>query len=166
MAEQTKKETNKNKEKDKPIATKSSATQNTKSSANQKSATTATTGDPNKKFKDFLGILASFLTLAVAVVIFLNKIPKNLTKFQSYYSYFYIFALAGIIGVLGEKYTISFFGFILPLLMAGSTILIKLKPKQFPIEDIWNEYSVMVLISAAFLLFLYMLSLKELFCFL
>ena len=112
MAEQIKKEINKDKDKnkEKSIASKSPNTQKTKTST---AASTSTTAPSNKKLKDFLGILASLMTLAIAAVIFMNKIPKNLTKFQSYYSYFYIFALAGIIGVLGEKYTISFFGFVL-----------------------------------------------------
>ena len=107
------------------------------------------------KVADLFLIVGALLSTGAAIVIFLNKLPKNFTKVQNYFSYFYVLAIAGILGVLGEQYAVALLGFLLPILMAGATILIKLKPTQFPIEEWWDQYSIMVLFSAGFLLFLY-----------
>ncbi|MBR4330341.1 MAG: hypothetical protein IKP71_10870, partial [Candidatus Riflebacteria bacterium] len=111
--------------------------------------------DSQKKLIDLFCGIGSLLAVGAAIVIFLNKLPKNFTKIQSYFSYFYVLAIAGVLGVLGEQVSIMLLGFSLPVLMAGATILIKLKPTQFPIEDWWDQYSIMVLFSAGFLLYLY-----------
>ncbi len=111
--------------------------------------------DSQKKLTDLFCGIGSLLAVGAAIVIFLNKLPKNFTKIQSYFSYFYVLAIAGVLGVLGEQISIMLLGFSLPVLMAGATILIKLKPTQFPIEDWWDQYSIMVLFSAGFLLYLY-----------
>lgn len=113
----------------------------------QKSAKTSLT--------DVICMLGTLIAIGIAVAIFLNKIPKNFNVFQSYFSYFYVLALAGVVGVLGEKYAITLLGFLLPVLMAAATILIKLKPNQFPLEEWWDQYSIMVLFSSGFLLYLY-----------
>ncbi len=112
---------------------------------------------PEKKNKltDLLSLLGILACIALAVLIFTDKIPKKFSSFQSYFSYFYIIGLIGILGVLGEKYAVGFLGFVLPIFMAGATILIRLKPTQFPIDQWWDQYSIMVLFSAGFLLFLY-----------
>ena len=116
---------------------------------------TVSKADSQKKLVDLFCGIGSLLAVGAAIAIFLNKLPKNLTKIQSFFSYFYILAIAGFLGVLGEQYSIMLLGFSLPVLMAGATILIKLKPTQFPIEDWWDQYSIMVLFSAGFLLYLY-----------
>ena len=112
-------------------------------------------GNSQKKLVDLFCGVGSLLAIGVSIVIFLNKLPKNLLVVQNYFSYFYVLAIAGVLGVLGEQYAVMLLGFLLPILMAGATILIKLKPTQFPIEDWWDQYSIMVLFSAGFLLYLY-----------
>ena len=112
-------------------------------------------GAPKNKLSDLLCLIGAIIVLGISAAIFTNKIPKQINSVKSFFSYFFIVAIVGAIGVLGEKNTIAFFGFVLPFTMAGTTILILLKPKQFPIEEFWNPYSIMVLFAAAFLLFLY-----------
>ncbi len=107
-----------------------------------------------KKLVDLSCLVGSLLVTAVSVVIFLNKLPKKFTSIQSYYSYFYVFAIVGILGILGEQFTLSILGFVMPVLMAAATILFKIKPDKFPIEDFWDQYSVAVLFISSFLLFL------------
>lgn len=118
-----------------------------------------TTTEESKKSKisgtDVLCLLGSVIVITVAVFIYTDKIPKNLKTFQQYYSYFYVLAIAGVIGVLGEQYAVTLLGFMLPILLAAATILMRLKPAQFPIEEWWDQYSLVVLFSAAFLFFLY-----------
>ncbi len=134
--------------------------QNTKSSpsknTNIKKITTKKPSNLKNYFIDMLWIFGSFLTIAISALIYFNKIPKNIIfGLQSYFSYFYILALIGIFGVLGEQYTITFLGFLLPTSLAATTLLIMYKPSQFPINVWWNQYATMVLFSAAFLLYLY-----------
>ena len=109
----------------------------------------------NSRLADMFWVLGSLTAIGIAIVIFLNKIPKQLVSFQSFYSYFYVFAIAGVLGFLGEKLSITVLGIFLPVIMAGVTILIKLKPNQYSIEAWWNEYSVMVLFAAGFIGFLF-----------
>ncbi|MBU1107065.1 MAG: hypothetical protein KKB51_10385 [Candidatus Riflebacteria bacterium] len=113
------------------------------------------TSEP-KTFKDhlpdILGFLGSIAVVAVAYLIFTNKVPKN---FWSFFSYFYVIAIAGALGVLGEKISIALLAFILPLLLGAATLAFKFKPDKYPIEDWWEIYSVLVLFSAGFLVFLF-----------
>ncbi|MBP5470166.1 MAG: hypothetical protein J6Z11_13080, partial [Candidatus Riflebacteria bacterium] len=115
----------------------------------------SSTPEKKNRLTDLLSLLGILACVGLAVLIFTDKIPKKFSSFQSYFSYFYIIGLIGILGVLGEKYAIGFLGFTLPIFMAGATVLIKLKPTQFPIDQWWDQYSVMVLFSAGFLLYLY-----------
>ena len=112
-----------------------------------------TTTEESKKSKisgtDVLCLLGSVIVITVAVFIYTDKIPKNLKTFQQYYSYFYVLAIAGVIGVLGEQYAVTLLGFMLPILLAAATILMRLKPAQFPIEEWWDQYSLVVLFSAS-----------------
>ena len=104
------------------------------------------------RLPDILGFLGSLAVIAVAYLVFTNKIPKN---FWSFFSYFYVLAIAGALGVLGEKLAVTLLAFILPLLLAAATIALKFKPEQYPIEDWWEVYSILVLFSAGFLVFLF-----------
>lgn len=105
-----------------------------------------------ERLPDLMGLLGSIAVLALAVMVFTNKVPRN---FWSYFSYFYVLAAVGILGILGEKAATTLLSFVLPLLMAAATIAIKFKPKQYPIEEWWELYSVLVLFSAAFLVYLF-----------
>ena len=111
--------------------------------------------DYKAKIVDLLCILGSIFALVIAVLIFLNKVPKNLGYFQSYFSYFYILAIIGIVGMLGEQYTITLLGFLLPVMLAGTTIFINFKLNQYPISDWWSQYAIMTVFTAAFFLYLY-----------
>lgn len=115
-----------------------------------------TSGTLKGKGFDVLMNVASVAIIGVAAFLIFGKLPRSiLVSLQNYFSYFYVFAITGIIGAMGEKYAIKLLGFLLPLFLAGATILIKLKPAQFPIEDWWGQYSMVVLFSAGFLLYLY-----------
>jgi hypothetical protein len=106
-----------------------------------------------ERLPDLLGVLGSVAVLGIAFMIFTNKIPRN---FWSYFSYFYVFAAIGVLGILGEKAATSLLSFVRHVLLAlAATIAIKFKPKQFPIEDWWEVYSVLVLFSAGFLVYLF-----------
>lgn len=105
-----------------------------------------------ERLPDFLGMLGSVGVLLIAFLVFTNRIPRN---FQSYFSYFYIFAAAGFLGLLGEKLAVTVLSFALPLLLAVATVAIKFKPLQYPIEDWWEIYSVLVLFTACFLGYLF-----------
>ncbi|HAE39873.1 MAG TPA: hypothetical protein DCG57_14785, partial [Candidatus Riflebacteria bacterium] len=113
------------------------------------------TSEP-KTFKDrlpdILGFLGSVAVVGVAYMVFTNKVPKN---FWSFFSYFYVLAIVGALGVLGEKISVTLLSFFLPLLLAAATIAFKFKPEQYPIEEWWEIYSIMVLFSAGFLVFLF-----------
>lgn len=113
------------------------------------------TAESKLKVLDVVFGIGSLAITAFAILLFSNRLPKNFNVLQSYFSYFYIFAIIGALGFLGEQYAVSLLGFLLPLLMAGATILMKLRPTQYPIDDWWDQYSVMVIFSAAFLLYLY-----------
>lgn len=104
------------------------------------------------RLPDFLGMLGSVAILLIAFLVFTNKIPRN---FQSYFSYFYIFAAAGVLGLLGEKLAVTILSFALPLLLGIATVAIKFRPLQFPIEDWWETYSILVLFTAGFLGYLF-----------
>lgn len=105
-----------------------------------------------ERLPDILGVLGSVAVLGVAFLVYTNKVPKN---FWSIFSYFYVFAAIGVLGILGEKVATSLLSFLLPLLMAAATIALKFKPKQYPIEDWWEIYSLLVLFSAGFLVYLF-----------
>ena len=105
-----------------------------------------------EKLPDILGLLGSGIVLFVAYLVFANKIPKN---FWSYFSHFYIFAVIGILGIMGEKIATTFLLFALPLLLGAATIALKFKPEKYPIEDWWEFYSVLVLFTAGFLIFVF-----------
>ena len=113
------------------------------------------TSEP-KTFKDrlpdILGFLGSVAIVGVAYMVFTNKVPKN---FWSFFSYFYVLAIVGALGVLGEKLSVTLLSFFLPLLLAAATIAFKFKPEQYPIEEWWEIYSIVVLFSAGFLVFLF-----------
>jgi class 3 adenylate cyclase len=105
-----------------------------------------------EKLPDILGLLGSGVVLFIAYLVFANKIPRN---FWSYFSYFYIFAVIGILGIMGEKVATTFLLFALPLLLGVATIALKLKPAKYPIEDWWEIYSVLVLFTAGFLIYVF-----------
>lgn len=104
------------------------------------------------RLPDILGAIGSLVVLGIAFMIYTNKVPRN---FWSYFSYFYIFAAVGVLGVLGEKAAVSLLSFLLPLLLAAATIAFKFKPDKYPLEDWWEIYSVLVLFSAGFLIYLF-----------
>jgi len=104
------------------------------------------------RLPDILGAIGSIVVLGIAFMIYTNKVPRN---FWSYFSYFYIFAAVGVLGVLGEKAAVSLLSFLLPLLLAAATIAFKFKPAKYPLEDWWEIYSVLVLFSAGFLIYLF-----------
>lgn len=110
----------------------------------------------SKTFKDrlpdLLGLFGSIAAVGVAFLVYTNKIPRN---FWSFFSYFYVFAAIGVLGILGEKIATSLLSFLLPILMAAATIALKFKPIQYPIEDWWEIYSILVLFSAGFLVYLF-----------
>lgn len=112
--------------------------------------------DQPKTFKDrlpdILGFLGSVAVVGVAYMVFTDKIPKN---FGVVFSYFYILAIVGVLGVLGEKVATTLLSFFLPLLLAAATLAFKFKPQQYPIEDWWEIYSILVLFSAGFVVFLF-----------
>ncbi|PKL49909.1 MAG: hypothetical protein CVV42_04425 [Candidatus Riflebacteria bacterium HGW-Riflebacteria-2] len=114
------------------------------------------TSDQPKTFKDrlpdILGFLGSVAVVGVAYMVFTDKIPKN---FGAIFPYFYILAIVGILGVLGEKVATTLLSFFLPILLAAATLAFKFKPQQYPIEDWWEIYSVLVLFSAGFVVFLF-----------
>lgn len=105
-----------------------------------------------ERLPDLLGLFGSLAILGVAVLVFTNKVPRN---FWSFFSYFYIFAVIGILGILGEKIATTLLLFLLPVLMGAATIALKFKPKKYPIEDWWELYSVLVLFSAGFLIYVF-----------
>lgn len=117
---------------------------------------TGLTSDQPKTFKDrlpdILGFLGSVAVVGVAYMVFANKLPKN---FSAFFSYFYILAIVGALGVMGEKVATALLSFILPLLLAGATIAFKFKPQQYSLEDWWEVYSILVLFSAGFVVFLF-----------
>lgn len=104
------------------------------------------------RIPDILGAIGSLVVLGIAFMIYTNKVPRN---FWAYFSYFYIFAAVGVLGVLGEKAAVSLLSFLLPLLLAAATIAFKFKPDKYPLEDWWEIYSVLVLFSAGFLVYLF-----------
>lgn len=112
--------------------------------------------DEPKTFKDrlpdILGFLGSIAVVGVAYMVFTNKIPKN---FSAFFSYFYILAVVGVLGVMGEKVATALLSFLLPLFLVGATIAFKFKPQQYPLEDWWEIYSILVLFSAGFVVFLF-----------
>ncbi|MFZ5952487.1 MAG: adenylate/guanylate cyclase domain-containing protein [Candidatus Rifleibacteriota bacterium] len=105
-----------------------------------------------ERLPDLLGLIGSVAVLAVAFMVYTNKVPKN---FWSYFSYFYIFATIGILGILGEKIATSLLMFVLPVLLGAATLAFKLKPQKYPLEDWWEIYSVLVLFSAGFLIYVF-----------
>lgn len=108
------------------------------------------------RIPDILGFLGSIAIIAVAYLVFTDKIPKNIAKnIGTFFSYFYILAIVGVLGVLGEKVATTLLSFFLPLLLAAATFAFKFKPQQYPIEDWWEIYSIMVLFSAGFVVFLF-----------
>ncbi len=112
--------------------------------------------EANKKLIDLLCLIGTVIAVGAAVAIGLNKLPKSiLMLIQKYFSYFYVFAIAGILGAIGEKNAVAFLGFILPFFMAATTVLMRFKPNQFSIYEWWEQYSVMVLFTAASLFYLY-----------
>ena len=113
--------------------------------------------EANKKLVDLLCLIGTVIAVGAAVAIGLNKLPKSiLMLIQKYFSYFYVFAIAGILGAIGEKNAVAFLGFILPFFMAATTVLMRFKPNQFSIYEWWEQYSVMVLFTAASLFYLYL----------
>ncbi len=104
------------------------------------------------RLPDILGFLGSVAVIAVAYMVFTDKLPKNL---GAVFSYFYILAIVGVLGVLGEKASTTLLSFFLPLILAAATLAFKFKPQQYPIEDWWEVYSVLVLFSAGFVVFLF-----------
>ncbi|MEW6712611.1 MAG: GAF domain-containing protein, partial [Candidatus Riflebacteria bacterium] len=105
-----------------------------------------------ERLPDLLGLIGSIAVLAVAFMVYTNKVPKN---FWSYFSYFYIFATIGILGILGEKIATSLLMFVLPVLLGVATLAFKFKPQKYPLEDWWEIYSVLVLFSAGFLIYVF-----------
>ena len=105
-----------------------------------------------ERLPDVLGLLGSVVVIFIAYLVFTNKIPK---KFTSYFSYFYLFALFGVLGILGEKLATTLLSFLLPLALGGATLALKFKPTKYPIQDWWEQYSILVLLSAGFLIFLF-----------
>ena len=104
------------------------------------------------RLPDILGIIGSVVVLLLAVLVFTNKVPRI---YQWFFSYFYVFAIAGVLGVLGEKIAIKLLSFALPVLLAAATIALKFKPEKFPIEEWWEVYSILVLFTAGFLVYLF-----------
>ena len=103
-----------------------------------------------EKLPDILGAIGSIAVLAVAYLVFTNKIPR---KFWSYFSYFYVIAIIGVLGALGEKLATQLLSFVLPIALGGATLALKFKSKKYPIEDWWEQYSILALFSAGFLIF-------------
>ncbi|NLI78289.1 MAG: GAF domain-containing protein [Candidatus Riflebacteria bacterium] len=102
---------------------------------------------------DILGILGTVAVGAVAFLVFTNKIPKTYWKV---YDYFYVLALVGIFGFLGEKIAITLSIFLVPLLLGGGAVIMRLKPDDYPIEVWWEYYSLLVIFAAGLLVFLFM----------
>jgi class 3 adenylate cyclase len=102
---------------------------------------------------DFLGVLGSIGIVAVAYLVLTNKVPKQFTKF---YAYFYILAVVGVLGFLGEQVALTLASFIVPVVLGGATLALKLKPETYPIEDWWEIYSLLVIFSVGLLVFLFM----------
>lgn len=105
-----------------------------------------------ERLPDLLGLMGSLIVLLVAFLIYSNKLPKNI---WSYFSYFYLVATIGIIGMLGEKIATSLLLFVLPIVLGAATIAFKIKPDKYPLEDWWEIYSVVVLFSSGFLLYMF-----------
>lgn len=129
----------------------SNATGKTKVATNNKKVAV-----DSSKGLDILTYIGGAILLGAAVAITLDKVPRNiLVTVQSAFSYFYILALIGIVGALPEKFAIFLVGLIMPLFMMVATFLIRYKPNRFPIEDWWDQYSVMIIFSMLSLIYLY-----------
>lgn len=102
---------------------------------------------------DLLGVLGTVAVGGVAYLVFTNKLPQT---FWKAYNYFYILTIVGIFGFLGEKIAITLSVFIVPLLLGGGAIMMRLKPEAYPIEEWWEVYSLLVIFSAGLLVFLFL----------
>lgn len=105
-----------------------------------------------ERLPDLFGALGSAVVFFVAYLVFTDKLPPN---FKSYFAYFYVIGIAGALGFLGEKASVTLLAFLLPVLLGGATFLFRFKPEQYPIEEWWEIYSILVLFSAGFLAFLF-----------
>ncbi len=105
-----------------------------------------------ERLPDLLGLMGSIIVLLVAFLVYSNKLPKNI---WSYFSYFYVVAAIGLCGILGEKIATSLLLFVLPILLGAATIAFKIKPDKYPLEEWWEIYSVVVLFSSGFLLYMF-----------
>ena len=105
-----------------------------------------------ERLPDLLGLMGSIAVLGIAFLVYTNKVPRN---FWSYFSYFYVLATIGVLGILGEKIATSLLLFVLPVLLGAATLAFKLKPQKYPLEDWWELYSVLVLFSAGFLIYVF-----------
>ncbi len=104
------------------------------------------------KLQSFLMFLASLGIGFLAYAVAMNKIPRS---FVNFYAYFYVLSIIGVLGFLGEKISITLLSFLLPVVLAGSTLTMKFKPDSYPIEDWWEVYSVIVLFSSGVIAFLF-----------
>jgi class 3 adenylate cyclase len=112
--------------------------------------------EPKKGLKAYVQELPAMLAgvgiIAVAYLVMTNKIPA---QFRNFYAYFYVLAVAGALGLVGEKVAVTLLAFVLPVLLGGATVAMKFKPEKYPIEDWWEIYSLVVLFSAGYLVFLF-----------
>jgi len=114
--------------------------------------------DPPKKgfaakIPDILLGLGGLGLWFVCYMVYTNKIPKNYWKF---YSYFYMILAVGFLGFLGESAATTFLAFVIPIIVGGGTLAMLYKPEKYAIEDWWNIYSILVLFSAGFIVYLFL----------
>jgi class 3 adenylate cyclase len=104
------------------------------------------------RIPDILAFLGSLGMIALAYLVATNKIPK---VYSWLYQHFYIFAAVGVLGFLGEAISTTLLIFFLPVILVGSTLAFKFKPEKYPLEEWWDVYSLLVVFSAGFCVFLF-----------
>ncbi|MBI3039201.1 hypothetical protein HYY75_09165 [bacterium] len=103
-----------------------------------------------EKVPEILGMVGSLAVLAVAFLIYSNKLP---VIYRWLFEYFYIFAIVGILGILGESASVTLLTFVLPVALLGSTLALKFRPEKYPLEDWWNTYALLVVCSTGMIEF-------------
>ncbi|MFZ2957867.1 MAG: adenylate/guanylate cyclase domain-containing protein [Candidatus Ozemobacteraceae bacterium] len=104
------------------------------------------------RIPDVLAFLASVAIFWIAYLVSTNKVPKTITWA---YEHFYLFATVGFLGFIGEKFAVTLLIFFLPVALIGGTYFLKFKPDKFPLEDWFASYSLLVVFSALFTIFLF-----------
>lgn len=107
------------------------------------------------KIPDFIALLLSIAVGGFAYLIFTNKVPPNFSPYTWVYQHFYILATVGVLGFLGEQIASTILIFVLPVILIGSTLAFKFKPEKYPVEEWWEVYSLIVLFSAGYLVYLF-----------